>query len=247
MKRLILLIILLLPLSGMHAQEAALNEKLGKFVPQDAQFTDSTGKLVKLADVLESPTILQLVFFHCPRACGLQTAYLAEALTKIDDQPISDYRVLTISFDEMDKFELARQMKMNYMNLLDSNFPQAAWRFMVGDVANIKKLTQSLGFSFKRTGHHTFAHPTVLIILAENGQIVRYLHGEKAFPFDLSMALAEAKQGIIGVSVKKALSYCFDYDPIKKRYVFRMFRVIGTVIVLFLAGFYFFFLRKKRN
>jgi len=144
-KNLIFLIFLLLPLSSINAQEAALNEKLGEFVALDSQFTDSSGRSVKLAEIIETPTIIQMVFYHCPRACGLQTAYLAETLNKIDDQPGSDFNILTISFDKMDDYKLAGQMKRNYMNLMDSDFPQDAWRFMAGDAGNIKKLTESVG------------------------------------------------------------------------------------------------------
>jgi protein SCO1/2 len=44
------------------------------------------------------------------------------------------------------------------------------------------------------------------------------------------------------------LSFCFDYDPENKTYVFGMFRITGTVILVLLAGFLVFLLRPgKKN
>jgi protein SCO1/2 len=88
-----------------------------------------------------------------------------------------------------------------------------------------------------------------MVVLAEDGKIIRYLYGPGFLPFDLGMALTEARKGEPGVSIKRrVLSFCFDYDPENKTYVFRMFRITGTVILVLLAGFLVFLLRPgKKN
>jgi hypothetical protein len=68
--------------------------------------------------------------------------------------------------------------------------------------------------------------------LAPGGKIVRYLYGYKPLPFDLTMAMTEASEGRVGFSVKRALAYCFSYDPKGKRYAIDVMRISGAVVVL---------------
>jgi protein SCO1/2 len=64
------------------------------------------------------------------------------------------------------------------------------------------------------------------------------------------MALTEAAQGKVGSTTRKVLEYCFSYDPLKKSYVFNVLKVTGTVMVLFVAGFFAYLMistRKKQG
>ncbi len=87
-----------------------------------------------------------------------------------------------------------------------------------------------------------------MVVLAADGKIIRYLYGPGFLPFDLGMALTEARRGEPGVSIKRrVLSFCFDYDPENNTYVFRLFRITGTVILVMLAGFLIFLLRPEKK
>jgi protein SCO1/2 len=110
---------------------------------------------------------------------------------------------------------------------------------------SIRSLTDALGFKFKRTGPHMFIHPNVLIALAPDGTIIRYLYGPRFLPFDIGMALTEAAKGTPGLSIRKLLTYCFDYDPESKSYVVRSFRFLALGIVVLLGILFFFVVRKK--
>ncbi len=79
------------------------------------------------------------------------------------------------------------------------------------------------------------------MVLARDGKIIRYLYGSDFLPFDVGMAVNEASKGEPGISIKRGvLSFCFSYDPENKTYVFKMFRITGTAILILLAGFMFF-------
>ena len=88
------------------------------------------------------------------------------------------------------------------------------------------------------------------MVLARGGKIVRYLYGPKFPPFDLGMALSEAQQGTPGISIKRrVLSFCYEYDPDQKTYTLNLFRIIGTLVLIGLAGFVIFLLypSKRKN
>jgi protein SCO1/2 len=42
----------------------------------------------------------------------------------------------------------------------------------------------------------------------------------------------------VGSPARRALMYCFSYDPLKKSYVFNILKVTATVMVLFVASFF---------
>ena len=231
-------------LSDQTEDGVGLTEKLGDYVDMKATFFDSKGQKVILGDYIDRPTLILMIFFHCSQACGLQMAFLASALKQMDDIPGKDYKVLSISFDDEDTIEAAVNMKNGYIKLAQKDFPRENWLFLTGDQKNIKAVTNSLGYRFKKTEKHNFIHPNVLVTVSGDGQITRYLHGPNFQAFDVSMSLAEARQGILGITIKKAFSYCFDYDPLKKRYVFKVFQTIGIVTVIVLILFYWLFLKK---
>jgi protein SCO1/2 len=172
---------------------------------------------------------------------------LADALDKLPAEPGREYAVFSISFDEREKPAFALQKKKTYMNMLQKPFPEDAWRFLTGDRENIHKLTDAIGFHFKRAGED-FDHPVALIILAPDGKIVRYMYGADPLPFDLKMALVEASQGKIGPAISKVVRFCFRYDPKANKLVFNMLKVTGTVTLIFALSFVLFlFLKGKRK
>jgi protein SCO1/2 len=63
------------------------------------------------------------------------------------------------------------------------------------------------------------------------------------------MAVSEAAEGRVGSPARKALTYCFSYDPLKKSYVFNVLKITATVMVLFVSSLlvYLFFTSKKKR
>lgn len=232
-----------LPISGFSSAEGArmqenigIEEKLGQRIPLDASFRNEEGKEVLLKDMMGKPIIVSLVYLKCSHTCPLLLGALAEVLGRLDLKPLKDYSVLTISFDEEDTPDIARDKKRNYLQAINHPFPETAWRFFTGDRENIKKFTDAVGFNFRRE-ESGFAHPVALIVLSPDGRIVRYLYGRTFLPFDLTMAITEADKGKIGLS-RGVLLYCFSYDQPGKRYVFNILKVFGTVMIVSLVSFF---------
>ena len=223
-----------------------IDQKLGQVVPLDLTFADETGRPVSLKQLIHGPTILVPVYLHCPNVCSLLLQNLAEALNKLPAEPGKEYAVLSISFDETEKPDLAFQKKNTYLKMIQKPFPEDAWRFLTGDKENIRKLTDAIGFHFKRVGED-FEHPVTLIILAPDGRIIRYMVGADPLPFDLKMALVEASQGKIGPAISKVVRFCFSYDPKANKLVFNTLKVTGTVTLLFALSFIVFLFLKGRK
>jgi protein SCO1/2 len=223
-----------------------LDEKVGQSIPLDLVFTDEQGVPRSLRSCLDRPTILVLAFYHCPGACGMIQSSVAGAVASIPFTLGKDYRVLSISFDEEETAALAAETRSNYTASVQGGVAEDAWRFMTGDLTNIQRLCTAVGFRAKKLGHHSYVHPNLITVLSGDGKIIRYLYGTSFLPLDVGMALSEASRGTPGVSIKKIMSYCYNYDPHSRRYTFNVFRVFG-VTTLLVAGLFLFFLLRKRG
>lgn len=228
--------------------DVGIEEKLGSAVDPDAVFLDEEGATVRLGKTIDKPTIIAPVYLSCTHACPLLLNGLADVLGKMDlVRPGRDYQAMTVSFDELDTPALARDRKRNYLKAVGRPFPAKDWIFLTGSAASIKKFTESIGFKFQRDGAREFSHPVVLVVVAPGGKIVRYLEGVRFLPFELTMALTEASAGRVGSPSRKALMYCFSYDPLKKSYVFNVLKVVGTVMIVFIGSFLAYLLLSSRG
>ena len=223
-----------------------IDEKLGQVIPLDLSFYDENGNPVTLKQLIHSPTILALVYLHCPNVCSLLLQNLANVLNQLPAEPGKEYRVISVSFDDRENSRLALEKKKTYLKMIQKPFPPEAWRFLTGDQENIHKLTDAVGFHFERVGDD-FEHPVTLIVLAPDGKIVRYMYGADPLPFDLKLALVEAAEGRIGPTIAKVVRYCFSYDPKANKLVFNMLKVTGTVTLLFALSFILFLLLKGKK
>jgi protein SCO1/2 len=213
--------------------EVGIEEKLGQHIPLNLGFVDADSDSVYLRNVIDKPTVLTLVYYHCAHICVPLLTGVADVVAKTDLAPGKDYNLLTVSFDPIDSPETARAIRTSITAPLGKKLPTNAWRFLSGDSASIAQLTDATGFRVKRVDKE-FAHGTALIMLSPDGKIVRYLYGLTYLPFDLKMAVIEARKGEVGPSVSRVLRFCFSYDPKGRRYVFNMTRVVGA-LVLFAA------------
>jgi len=224
-----------------------VDERLGEIFKLDLIFRDENDRELRLKDFIEKPTLILPVYFYCPQACSMMLASLASAINDLPLTPGENYQVLAISFDEQETPELAREAKKNYLKLIQKDFPEDQWKFLTGDRKSIHGLLHGLGYRLKKTGPHMFIHPNVMVVLSPAGKIIRYLYGIYFLPFDIGMALTEASKGTPQLSIRRVLTYCFDYDSEKKTYVFKAFRIVAVTIILVLAVFLFFLLRKGKH
>jgi len=221
-------------------------ERLGAKIPLDIVFRDETGTAVRLADLISGPTIILPVYYSCRNVCAYQQGRMAGTLQTLERQPLVDYKVISISFDETETPEMAARSKRTYLTAIRKPFPAEGWRFLTGDAASIRRFTEAFGYRFQRQGSD-FIHPVASVVVSADGTIIRYLYGIAVLPKDLALAIVEAKSGIAGASVRKLMDYCFTFDPTAKTYVFNLLRVSATVVILCAGCFLAFLILGRKN
>lgn len=193
-----------------------IDQKLGAQLPLDATFTDAEGKRVQLGDYFKSgrPVVLSLVFYECPMLCNQILNALVGSLKGMSLKIGEDYDVLTVSFDPREGPELARKKKNGYVHSLNRPGAEAGWHFLVGQEAEIKRLTGAVGFRYTYDEQtRQFAHASGIMVLTPQGKVSHYLYGVEYAPRDVRLSLVEASAGRIGSPVDQLLLYCYHYDP----------------------------------
>ncbi len=250
----ILIALILFSISnGLANNKIGIDEQLGKQLPLNLKFKDENGKTVLLKDLVDRPTVLDFVYFHCAGLCSPLMLEMAQIVGKVSLIPGKDYRMICISMDQNETPKDALEKKNDFSTVLPKDFPDSAWTFLTADSATIQKITSAAGFEFERKGND-FIHTTSLIFLSGDGKICRYLHGayrkDRGFsilPFDFKMAVLDASKGRVQPTLSKILQFCFSYDPSGKTYVLDILNISGAVIIFLAVGFVVFLKVKKKK
>ena len=196
-------------------------EHLGETVPAGARFYDTSGKEVRLGDLVRQgkPTLLTLVYYDCPMLCSLVLSGLVRGMKALDYQLGRDYQAITISFDPKDTPRRSLESQRGNLESLGHPEADAAWPFLVGDADEIAKVSEAVGFKYRYDASvKQYAHPAAVFVLSPEGKLTRYLYGVEFAPKDLKLALTEAGEGRVGTSVDRAILQCYRYDPASRRY-----------------------------
>jgi protein SCO1/2 len=225
--------------------EIGFVEKQGQYVDLDTRLINEKGDTVILRNIINKPTILNLVYFRCPGTCSPLMWGVSKFIDEVDLQMGKDYQVLTISFDPNEDIGLGIRKKANYVSSLQHKDRADFWYFFVSDSANIARLCESAGFHYKIINGQ-YVHPTGLIALAADGKITRYLRGMEFLPFDIKITMVEAANGKIGPSINRLLAICYSQKG--NDFVFNVLKVSGIVIGFFIVViFSVLFFSKKPN
>lgn len=246
---LIIIYMLVLPVANFTQDktiEVGVDEKLGSYLPLDAVFTTSEGDTVALADVINAPTLLALVYYECPGICTPLQSELGWVASKVDLAPGEDFKIVSISFDQEETPQIAAKWKKSYLESLDGKIPEDAWIFLTGDSINIKKVTDAAGFYFK-PDREEFVHAGTVITVSPKAKISRYLFGTTFNPFDVKMALLDAQAGKTNPTITKVLQFCFSYDPEGRAYTLNITRIVGSVMLLGVGIFVLVLVMKKKK
>ena len=229
-----------------------ITEQLGAYINLDTSFVDQNGKNISLKNYFKGdvPVVLALVYYSCPSLCNLLLNGLKDTLSRLDWKVGEKFRIVTVSFDPEETYELAAKKRETYLQSL--NLPaNTDWHFLTGQEENIKRLTETIGFSYKYDkSQMQYAHSAAIYVLTPEGKISRYLFGIMFEPRDLKLSLLEASEGKVGNFVDRMIMFCYHYDPQGRKYSLysiRLMRVAGYVTVLSLAVFLFFLSRRKRE
>ena len=245
MKRLFFLFLFIALVFNTYAQlpinrevEIGIIEKLGDTIPLDLKFYNEKNDTVTLGSMITKPTILSFVYFDCPGLCSPLLDGIADVISKMDMTLGKDFDIITISFNTKDTPEKARIKKLNFVQKIQEK-DRASWFYLTGELENIQKITNAVGFKYKPTGLD-FAHPSTIIMISPKGKVTRYLYGITFLPFDVKMAIVESQKGLVRPTSTKLLDYCFAYDAKSRSYTLQFTEIIGAFILVvglfFVAG-----------
>ena len=224
-----------------------IDQKLNEQLPLDLVLTDESGKSVKLGDYFgKKPVVLSLVYYQCPMLCNQILNGMVTAFKVMAFKPGEEFEVVTVSFDPRETPALAAAKKNTYVNYLPEARragAAAGWHFLTADEANIKRLTEAVGFRYHwDQATNQFAHASAIYLTTPEGKLARYFYGIEYAPRDLRLGLIEAADNKIGSPVDQLLLYCYHYDPATGKYgarVMNLMRVggvatlLGVVVMLF--------------
>jgi protein SCO1 len=222
-------------------KSVGIDQRLNEQVPLDAMFKDEQGNDVRLGQFFKGkPVVLSLVYYSCPMLCNQVMNGELGSFRQISFNMGEQYEVVTVSFDPSETPALAAAKKTTYIKAYDRPGASASWHFLTGDEANIKRLTDAVGFRYlwdEQTKQ--FAHASGIMVLTPEGKLARYFYGIEYPPRDLRLGLVEASQNKIGTPVDALMLYCYHYDPATGKYgavVMNIVRLAGGVSVVLIIG-----------
>jgi len=232
-------------------KDVGVDQKLNDEIPLDLSFRDEHGQTVELAQYFGSkPVILTLVYYNCPMLCTQVLNGLDRSLKLIPLTIGKDFNVVTVSIDPTERPVLAEAKQALYTGMYGRPGAAAGWHFLTGDQAQIKALTQAVGFRYAYDSESKqFAHASVIMVLTPEGRLSRYFYGIQYPERDLRLGLVEASQGKISSPVDAILLFCYHYDPHTGKYGLLISRVIQLAggLTLLIGGIFLFFLFRGEH
>lgn len=231
-----------------EAQGIGVDERLKAQLPLNATFYNEKGDAVTLGKYFTDgkPVILQLGYFGCPMLCDLVAQATVDSLAEMDLGLGKDFKVLYVSIDPRERPELANAKKVSYLKryLADGRHDAASaregWHFLTGAQREITELADTVGFRYRWIeAAQQYSHPGVIIFLAPDGTVSRYLYGVKFDPKVVKLSLVDASAGKAGSIMDQIIMLCFHFDPNTGRYslqAIRLMKLGGALTVLALGG-----------
>jgi len=220
-------------------KDVGVTERLGKTIPLDLKFATADGDSISLKQLFnnDKPVLLNPVYYECPQLCSMVKEAIYKGVKDLKWNPGTDYNIVTFSFDPNEGPKLAFENKQRYLTKLNRKNADKGWHFLTGTEENIKKLTEAVGFDFRKLQNGQFAHGAAIMFLSPQGTITRYLYGIEFDEFNIRNALYEAADGNIGSAAQQVLLYCYQYDADSNTYVpvaWKIMQVGGfaTMIIL---------------
>ena len=219
-----------------------IDQKLDQQVSLGLEFKDEFGRTTPLSTYFQGnkPVLLALVYYRCPMLCTQILNGVISSLKAVSLEPGKDFEVVSVSFDPKDTPELAASKKQMYMRRFARTDSANGFHFLTGDDANIKALTDQVGFHYRYDpATEQFAHASGIMILTPQGKLSRYFYGVEYAPIDVRLGLVEASHNKIGSVTDEALLFCYHYDPTTGKYgavAVDFLRIAGVLFFVFGAG-----------
>jgi protein SCO1/2 len=243
------------PTTSIETREeaASMVDRIGAVVDPNLTFTDERGYPYQLQQLFpgQQPVVLLLGYYSCPAMCGQVLDAAFQALSDVDLQPGTDYRILSVSIDPKETPEMARDRKLRFLPKLMKTGGDDAWRVLVGDAENTSKLADTVGFRYYWSEHtNQYAHPPALVFLTPQGKVSRVIVNAVFDATDVRLALVEASEGTLGTFWDELRLNCLTFDPRTNSYsltAMTLMRIGGVITVIALAAMIGIMLRRERR
>lgn len=230
-----------------------IEQLLGSNIPLDAKFTNSDGKQIELGSLYGTkPVVLMFVFYRCEGTCAMELAGAAKLFKDIKYEDVGkEYDVITIGIHPKETYDLAATKKRAYLTLYERPTAAQGWHYLTGDMENIRKVTDAVGYKFKYDeAKDRIVHPTGIMVTTPGGRVSRYFYGVEYPAKNVLTALNDARNGQIGI-VSNVLDFsCFQRDAQTGKVrlnVMNATKVAGLSTLLILITSIFVMTRKDKN
>jgi protein SCO1/2 len=220
-------------------KEIGVDQKMGAQIPLDARFTDDDGKVKTVREIFSGrPVVLLPIFYRCERTCYLELTGVVAALNLTKKLEVGrDVEIVAIGINPTETWELARAKKKSILGSY-SKFDKTKqnWHLLTGDMPNIRKVTDSMGFRFAYDEKkNEVSHPSGIMMLTPDGKISSYSLGANYEVERFEKAIALAKDGTITEATKEIFFGCIHIDPVtgkRSLMIENVMRVLAATTVI---------------
>ena len=225
-----------------------VDEHPGERLPLTRKFLDEQGNTVPLGRFFRTddprPALVVPGYFRCKMLCGVLAPRLFENLKSVPGwTPEDDYRVLLVSIDprEGPKDAAARRKQA----LGDD---ARGWDLLTGTKESVDALADAVGFQYRYDeASDQFAHAAIVVAVAADGTVARYVYGVNPPPDTLAAVLSAARDHQSAGSLQQVLVRCFRFTPSLRKHaglIAAALRVSAVGIMLGLAVVFVFAARR---
>jgi protein SCO1 len=220
-----------------------LEQRLGAQIPLDATFRDETGKSQHFGELIgNKPSVILPIFFLCKGVCGLELQGTIAALKGMTTRKLGhDFNIVVMSIHPKETPELAEGKYKSTVDEVGLPGTENGWRFVVGDLANIHRVTNAIGFKYTYDEEkNAINHPSGIVFVTPKGVVSSYIYGAQYTPKQFERNLDFAGREQVGAKTEEIFFGCIHVDPLTGRRSFvvqNILKVAGifTVGVLVLA------------
>jgi len=219
-------------------ENVRIDQRLGNPVALDATFRDRKGAEVKFGELLENkPAVVMAIFYQCTGVCNLELRGTIDVLKKLKTHQLGkDFNVIVVGIHPKETPDLAQGKYEATVESLGQPGTESGWKFLVGDEANIRKVTDSLGFKFTYdAAKDAIDHPAGLMFVTPSGRVSSYVYGSTYTSDQLAKNLDVAGREQMGKKVQELFFGCIHVDPItgERSIVIRnVLKVLGVITLI---------------
>ncbi len=215
-----------------------VEQKPGVQLPLDARFRDESGKEITFGSLFKGrPLVLLPIFYRCTGVCNIELQGVLNAL--IQDPklvPGKNVDVVALGINPKEGPDLAMGKKRSTLEEYGKPKTTGGWHFLTGDMANIRAVTDAMGFQFTYDpGKDVVNHPSGVMVLTPRGQVSAYMLGGTYRPIAFELDVERAAVARIAPKSDEIFFGCVHVDPLtgKRSLVIQnVMRLLGVATVL---------------